>query len=96
MLEHLCRLDGLFSTDFWQYSIYKLYPLVALSVASSISERTRFAASLRGSPFTANPVADDSSTRIAHARARHQQLRQRVGEALASARMLQHVIAAAL
>ena len=39
-----------------------------------------------------HPVADDASARIAHDCARHQQLRQRVGEALASARLLQHVV----
>ena len=37
-----------------------------------------------------HPVADDSSARIAHDCARHQQLGQRVGEA--SARMLQRVV----
>ena len=42
-----------------------------------------------------HPVADDASARIANDCARHQQLRQRVGEALASARMLRHVVAAA-
>ena len=37
--------------------------------------------------FHQHPVADDASARIAHDCARHQQLCQRVGEALASARM---------
>jgi hypothetical protein len=40
--------------------------------------------------FHQHHVADDASARIAHAGARHEQLRQRVGEALASARMRHH------
>ena len=39
-----------------------------------------------------HPVADDSSARIAHDCARYQQFCQRVGEALASVRLLQHVV----
>jgi hypothetical protein len=50
--------------------------------------------------FQQHPVADDASARVAHACARHQQLRQRVGEALdpATARMRRnrrHVLAVA-
>jgi hypothetical protein len=56
--DHLCRLDGACTTDipgiliFW---IFNDYPPVAIeiSIVSSISERTRFATPLRGSPFSA-------------------------------------------
>ena len=63
----------------------------------SVQDLRRHSEALR---LQQHPVADDASARIAHACARHQQLRQRVGEALdpATARMRRnrrHVLAVA-
>jgi hypothetical protein len=50
--KRLCRLHGACFTDISHFPTFKLFILVVITIASSILESTRFALSLRGSPFT--------------------------------------------
>jgi hypothetical protein len=75
--------------DIRPFSTRILWPSRLFPRSRSVQDLRRHSEAL---PLQQHPVADDSSARIAHDCARHQQLRQRVGEALASVRMLQHVV----
>jgi hypothetical protein len=80
----ILRLPGIFRfSKFICWSQTRLFPGYR-----SVQDLHRYSEALH---LHQHPVAADASARIAHACARHQQLRQRVGEALASARMRQHV-----